>query len=134
MVNTLSWLLPFTIVMGSLVDALLVYIYMKYVHQWKDILSSEEVSNPELESQMEVSNEPTIETSTDQPNEPSADQPNDPPIDPPQSDPTIETLATTIKQNIEPSDETQIQVIEDSPGMHEPGMYEFLYDFPELYS
>ena len=101
MVNTLSWLLPLTIVMGSLVDAIFVYIYMKYVHQWKDILSSEEVLNPKFESQMEESNEPNIETSTDQPNEPSVDQPNDPPIEPPQSDPTIETSVTTVEQNID---------------------------------
>ena len=116
--------------MGSLVDAVLVYIYMKHVHQWKDILSNEEVSNTELESQMEESREPTIETSTDQPNEPSADQPNDPPIDPPQSDPTIVPSVTAIEQNIEPSntipEETQIQAIEDSPGM-----FELLYDFPK---
>ena len=116
--------------MGSVMDAILVYTYMKYVHQWKDILSSEEVSNPELESQMEESREPTIETSTDQANEPSVDEPNDPPIDPPQSDPTIEDTVTAIEQNIKPSnaisDERQIQVIEDSPGM-----YELLYDFPK---
>ena len=133
MVNTLSLVLPFTIVMGALVDAILVYIYMKYVHQWKDILSSEDVLNPELESQMEGSNEPTIEISTDQPNEPSVDQPNDPPIEPPQSDPIIETSATIVEQNIEPSnaipEETQIQVIEDSPGM-----YELFYNFLKLYS
>ena len=129
MVNSLSWILPFCIVMGSLVDAVLVYIYMKYVHQWKDILSSEEVSNPELESQTEESNEPTIETSTDQSNESSVEpsiqtlecQPNDPPIEPPQSDPTTETTVTTNEQHIESPaftpEETQIQVIDDTPGM-----------------
>ena len=61
--------------MGSLVDAGLVYIYMKYVHQWKDILSSEEVSNPELESQMEESNEPSNDKSMEQPNESSIESP-----------------------------------------------------------
>ena len=69
MVNSLSWILPFTIIMGSLVDAILVYIYMKYVHQWKDILSSEEVSNPKSESHMEEFHEPTIETPTQHPND-----------------------------------------------------------------
>ena len=129
MVNSLSWILPFGIVMGSLVDAVLVYVYMKYVHQWKDILSSEEVSNPEPESQTDESNEPTIETSTDQSNESSVEpsiqtldhQPNDPPIEPPQSDPAIETTVTTVEQNIEFStstpEETQIKVIDDTPGM-----------------
>ena len=75
MVNSLSWILPFAIVMGSLVDAILVYVYMKYVHQWKDILSSEEVSNPELELQMEESNEPSNEISMEQPNESSVESP-----------------------------------------------------------
>ena len=55
--------------MGSLVDAVLVYIYMKYVHQWKDILSSEEVSNLKLESQVGESNE----MSTNLPFEPSVE-------------------------------------------------------------
>ena len=49
LVNSLSWILPLGIVMGSLVDAVLVYVYMRYFHQWKDILSSEEVLSPELE-------------------------------------------------------------------------------------
>ena len=129
MVNTLSWILPFAIVIGSLVDAILVYIYMKYVHQWKDILSSEEVSNPELESQMEESNEQNIETSTEQSNESLVELsfqnldrlPNDPPIESPQSDPTIETTVTTVEQNIESPTSTpkeaEIQAIDDIPGM-----------------
>ena len=136
MVNSLSWILPFGIVMASLVDAVLVYVYMKYVHQWKDILSSEEVSNPELESQMEESNEPTIETPTEHSNDSSVEspiqisteQPDHSLIEPPHSDSTIETSVTTIVQNIEPSntatEETQIQVIEDLTGM-----YELVHDF-----
>ena len=72
MVNSLSWILPFAIVMGSLVDSTLVYVYMKYVHQWKDIISSEEVLGPELE--MEESNKSSNE-STEQPNESSVDSP-----------------------------------------------------------
>ena len=73
MVNSLSWILPFGIVMGSLVDAVLVYIYMKYVHQWKDIISSEEVLGPELD--MEESNESSNEPSTEQANESSFESP-----------------------------------------------------------
>ena len=110
--------------MGSLVDAVLIYIYMKYIHQWKDILSSEEVSNPQLESQQEESNEPSNEIWMEQTNEPSVespiqtsfDQSNDQPIEPPLLDATIETLVTTIEQNIEHSnpiaEEPQIQVID----------------------
>ena len=73
MVNSLSWILPFGIVMGSLVDAVLVYAYMRYFHQWKDILSSEEVLSPELETK--ESNEPSNELSTEQPNESSVESP-----------------------------------------------------------
>ena len=73
LVNSLCWILPLGIVMASLVDAVLVYVYMKYVHQWKDILSSEGVLSPELE--MEESNEPSNELSTEQPNESSVESP-----------------------------------------------------------
>ena len=59
--------------MGSLVDAVLVYVYMKYVHQWKDIISSEEVLSPELETK--ESNKSSNELSTEQPNESSVESP-----------------------------------------------------------
>ena len=75
MVNSLSWILPFAIVMGSLVDALLVYVYMRYFHQWKDILSGEEVLSPEVE--MEESNKSSNEPSTEEPNESSVESPLD---------------------------------------------------------
>ena len=38
LVNTLSWILPLMIVLGAIVDVLLVYIYMRFAHPWKDIL------------------------------------------------------------------------------------------------
>ena len=38
LVNTLSWSLPLMIVLGAIVDVLLVYIYMRIAHPWKDIL------------------------------------------------------------------------------------------------
>ena len=38
LVNTLSWSLPLIIVLGAIVDVLLVYIYMRFFHPWKDIL------------------------------------------------------------------------------------------------
>ena len=37
-VNKLSWVLPLTIVSGAVIDAFLVYIYMRFAHPWKDIL------------------------------------------------------------------------------------------------
>ena len=38
MVSKLSWVLPLTIVSGAIIDAFLVYIYMRFAHPWKDIL------------------------------------------------------------------------------------------------
>ena len=89
--------------MGSLVDAILVYIYMKYVHQWKDILSSAEVLNSELESQMEES---SFHATTE--------QSNDPPIEPPHSDPTIETSVTRIKNEAHVWLDIELATIEET--------------------
>ena len=41
MLEKLSWILPITILISSLVDTILVVIYMKFLHPWRDILSSE---------------------------------------------------------------------------------------------
>ena len=38
LVNTLSWILPLMIVLGAIVDVILVYVYMRFAHPWKDIL------------------------------------------------------------------------------------------------
>ena len=38
MLNKLSWVLPLAIVSGAIIDAFLVYIYMRFAHPWKDIL------------------------------------------------------------------------------------------------
>ena len=38
LVNKISWILPLIIVLGAMVDILLVYIYMRFAHPWKDIL------------------------------------------------------------------------------------------------
>ena len=38
LVNTLSWILPLMIGFGAIVDVLLIYIYMRFAHPWKDIL------------------------------------------------------------------------------------------------
>lgn len=113
---------------------------MKFVHQWNDILSSEEVLNPQLDSQME----PSTETSTEHPSEPSVespiqtpvDQSNDPPIELPTSDPIINTSVMTLEQTTEPQNhitELQIQLM-DGSSVLSPGMYEKLYDFPKLSS
>ena len=38
LMNLLMWLLPTILAIAAVVDALLAYIYMKYVHPWKGIL------------------------------------------------------------------------------------------------
>ena len=38
LVNTLSWILPLMIGFGAIVDVLLIYIYMRFAHPWKNIL------------------------------------------------------------------------------------------------
>ena len=37
--NQLSWILPIVVITGALLDMLLVYVYMKFAHPWKYILS-----------------------------------------------------------------------------------------------
>ena len=34
----LSWILPLIVMIGSLVDTILVVVYMRLAHPWKDIL------------------------------------------------------------------------------------------------
>ena len=38
LMNTLAWILPLMIVLGAIMDVLLVYIYMRFAHPWKNIL------------------------------------------------------------------------------------------------
>ena len=38
LVNKLSWILPLMIILGAIIDGLLVYIYMRFAHPWKNIL------------------------------------------------------------------------------------------------
>ena len=71
MVNKFYWILPFAIGLSSLVDAVLIYVYMRFVHQWKDILSSEEASNPQSETEMD----PSIKTSMNRPHYPFIESP-----------------------------------------------------------
>ena len=42
MVTTLSWILPLTVILCAILDTLLVWIYMKFGHPWKDILFGQE--------------------------------------------------------------------------------------------
>ena len=38
MISMLSWILPLIVIIGSLVDTMLVVVYMKLAHPWKNIL------------------------------------------------------------------------------------------------
>ena len=38
MASFLHWVLPLTVILSSLADILLVWIYMKFLHPWKEIL------------------------------------------------------------------------------------------------
>ena len=37
-ISMLSWLLPLSAIIGSLIDTILVVVFMKLAHPWKDIL------------------------------------------------------------------------------------------------
>ena len=37
-ISMLSWILPLIVIIGSLVDTMLVVVFMKLAHPWKDIL------------------------------------------------------------------------------------------------
>ena len=52
MVNKLSWVLPLTIVSGAIIDAFLVYIYMRFAHPWKDILYYKDKTSKMEESEI----------------------------------------------------------------------------------
>ena len=38
-VKTLSWILPLAVIIGAILDAALVYVFMKFTHPWKYLLS-----------------------------------------------------------------------------------------------
>ena len=53
LVTLLSWVLPLTVFLSSLVDCLLVWIYMNYAHPWISILepaSWQLINKPEEEN------------------------------------------------------------------------------------
>ena len=37
-VKTFSWLLPVIAIIGAIIDAIFVWIYMRFAHPWKDLL------------------------------------------------------------------------------------------------
>ena len=49
LVTTLSWIFPLVIIVASVVDMLLVIIYMRFAHPWKGILFYKEVIENEEE-------------------------------------------------------------------------------------
>ena len=53
LVTKLSWILPLTLLIASILDTIFVLIFMKFAHPWKGILSSEE--NTEKADLSEVS-------------------------------------------------------------------------------
>ena len=57
LVTTLSWILPLAIIIASVVDMLLVIIYMRFAHPWKGILFWEDVIEYEEEEEIVVKEE-----------------------------------------------------------------------------
>ena len=58
-ISMLSWILPLIVIIGSLVDTILVVVYMRLAHPWKDILfcqmkKTEEVQSESIESKNET--------------------------------------------------------------------------------
>ena len=50
-ISMLSWLLPLTAIIGSLMDTVLVVVYMKMAHPWKDILFGQMKKTEEVHSE-----------------------------------------------------------------------------------
>ena len=64
-ISMLSWLLPLTAIIGSLIDTILVGVFMKLAHPWKEILfgqmeQTEETQPIELDIQEVQSNNQVI--------------------------------------------------------------------------
>ena len=49
LVMNLSWILPTVVIVGALLDAFFVGIYMNFAHPWVGILSTEEPNNEQEE-------------------------------------------------------------------------------------
>ena len=48
----LMWALPLAIFIATIIDASLVYIYMRHIHPWKDILKDEEAKKAKKTKKM----------------------------------------------------------------------------------
>ena len=49
-ISMLSWTLPLVAIIGSLIDTMLVVVFMKLVHPWKDILFGQMKETDEVQS------------------------------------------------------------------------------------
>ena len=59
-VNLLSWVLPMTISIHAVVDAIIAYVYMKYAHPWRGILADDE--NNDSDNSEKVKNSMSVKT------------------------------------------------------------------------
>ena len=48
-VKNLTWILPTVVIIGSLIDALLAIVYMRFTHPWKHILYGQDMHKKNLE-------------------------------------------------------------------------------------
>ena len=48
-VKNLTWILPTVVIIGSLIDALLAIVYMRFAHPWKHILYGHDMHEKNLE-------------------------------------------------------------------------------------
>ena len=46
------WTLPLAIFIATIIDAVLVYIYMRHIHPWKDILKDEKAKEAKKAKKM----------------------------------------------------------------------------------
>ena len=76
LVTKLSWILPLTLLIASILDAIFVLIFMKFAHPWKGILSSEE--NTEKADLSEVSIEVGTKEVPDTNDEPALNENSEP--------------------------------------------------------
>ena len=60
--NKLSWIFPLTIVCAAIVDVFLVYIYMRFLHPWKDILFYKDKKSKTEKTEIANQNRVTEET------------------------------------------------------------------------
>ena len=52
--TTLMWALPLTVILATLLDFFLIFVYMKYAHPWKGILSNKEEKEAKKKAKKEA--------------------------------------------------------------------------------